>query len=52
MYICIRIYYTLLILQFSFLPLILMKIMQVVSPDRYWKDLMDVDNPGVLEVFL
>ncbi len=52
MYICIRIYYTLLLLQFSFLPLILMKIMQVVSPDRYWKNLMDVDNPGVLEVFL
>ena len=36
-------------MQFSF---ILMKLMQVVSPDRYWKDLMDVDNPGVLEVFL
>ena len=26
--------------------------MSVVSPKRYWKDLMDVHNPGVLEVYL
>ena len=24
----------------------------VVSPERYWKELMDVHNPGVLEVWL
>ena len=26
--------------------------MSVVSPKRYWKDLLDVHNPGVLEVYL
>ena len=26
--------------------------MSVVSPERYWMDLMDVHNPGVLEVYL
>ena len=26
--------------------------MSVVSPERYWKDLMDVYNPGVLEIHL
>ena len=26
--------------------------MSVVSPERYWKELMDVHNPGVLEIFV
>ena len=26
--------------------------MRVVSPEKYWKELMDVHNPGVLEVFV
>ena len=28
------------------------QLMSVVSPERYWKELMDVHNPGVLEVFV
>ena len=28
------------------------QLMSVVSPERYWKDLMDAYNPGVLEVYL
>ena len=28
------------------------QLMSVVSLERYWKELMDVTNPGVLEVFL
>ncbi len=28
------------------------QLMRVVSPERYWKDLMDVHNPGVLEIVL
>ena len=26
--------------------------MSVVSPERYWQELVDIHNPGVLEVFL
>lgn len=26
--------------------------MSVVSPERYWQELVDIHNPGVLEVLL